>query len=57
MREVTYWQLTDPRPLELLRQMEDVVCPRSDGDTVGLYLTEMGEELPVHLARMKAQQG
>jgi hypothetical protein len=57
VREVTYWKLTDPRPVELLRRMADVVCPRSDGDTVGLYLTEMGEELPVHLARMKEQQG
>ena len=57
VREVTYWKMTDPRPVELLRRMADVVCARSDGDTVGLYLRQMGEELPVHLARMKDQQG
>ena len=57
VREVTYWKMTDPRPVELLRRMADVVRPRSDGDTVGLYLRQMGEELPVHLARMKDQQG
>jgi hypothetical protein len=57
VREVTYFKMTDPRPLELLWQMADIVAPNSDGDTVGLYLEQMGEELPVHLARMEEQAG
>jgi hypothetical protein len=56
VREVTYWKTTDPRPLDLIRQTADVVCPRSDGDAVGLYLKQLGEELPVHLARTRERQ-
>jgi hypothetical protein len=57
VREVVYWKADDSRPVELLQQMADIVVPRSDGDTVGMYLEQMGEELVVHLARMKEQRG
>jgi hypothetical protein len=52
VREVVYWRPDDPRPSELMGGMADIVVPRSDGDTVGTYLREMGEEFPVHQARM-----
>jgi hypothetical protein len=56
VREVVYWKPDDPRPAELLGEMADIVVPRSDGDTVGTYLREMGEEFPVHRARMAEQE-
>lgn len=56
VREVVYWKPDDPRPADLLGRMADVVVPRTDGDTVGTYLREMGEEFPVHQARM-AERG
>ena len=55
VREIVYWKQVDPKPLELLVPMSEIVCPNSDGDTVGLYIEQMGIELPVHLARMKEQ--
>ncbi|QDU30213.1 hypothetical protein ETAA8_53320 [Anatilimnocola aggregata] len=55
VRETVYWTQVDPRPLELLRPMSDIVVPHSDGDTVGTFIARMEMELPVHLARRKAQ--
>ena len=56
VREIVYWQQIDARPLELLRPLAALEVPNSDGDTIGLYLAQMEAELPVHLARMKAQE-
>lgn len=56
VREIVYWTQVDQRPLELLVPMSDIVLPNMDGDTVGTIIDRMKEELPVHLARMKAQQ-
>jgi hypothetical protein len=56
VRTIVYWTEVDRRPLELLKAMSDVVLPRTDGDTVGVIIERMNEELAYHQARMKEQQ-
>ncbi|CAN5550738.1 hypothetical protein BH10PLA2_BH10PLA2_30090 [soil metagenome] len=56
VREIVYWTQVDSRPFELLKPMSDVVLPRMDGDTVGVIIQRMVEELAYHLAQMKTQE-
>jgi hypothetical protein len=51
VREVVQWTNIDFKPFELLMTLADVVTPRSDGDTIGLYIEQMKMELPPQLAR------
>jgi hypothetical protein len=56
VREVVCWEPDDSRPAELLGGMAEIAVSRTDGDTIGTYLREMGEEFPVHRARIAEQE-